>query len=305
MRENEIFVILNPQAAKGKAKRQEAAIRTAFGERATLVVTEMAGGAQSLAYQAAVDGWPIVVAAGGDGTVNEVVNGICAAHSDGVPRPKLGIIPVGRGNDFAWALSIPRPIKEAVAAILSGKECTIDVAIMYGGNYPDGRWFINGLGVGFEPLVNFAASAFTRISGVPSYILALIKVMIKYPRPYDLEIVLDGKSSCAQSQQLSVCNGRRMGSAFIMAPDALVDDALLDVVYANVPVAPYRFLPLAVKFFKGDQVKLKEFTVQRAQEVILRSRDNPMPVHIDGEEVSRGCLEISIKLHAASIVIFA
>lgn len=305
MHETEIFVVLNPQAAKGKAKRQEAAIRQAFGERATLVVTEEPGGAQALAYRAAMDGWKIVVAAGGDGTVNEIVNGICDAHRDGASYPKLGIIPVGRGNDFAWAMSIPRSIDEAVAAILSDKERTIDIAIMYGGNFPDGRWFINGLGVGFEPLVNFAASAFKRISGVPSYVLALVKVMIKYPKPYDLEIIHDGESSFAKSQQLSVCNGRRMGSAFLMAPDALVDDALLDVVYANVPIAPYRFLPIAVKFFKGNQVKLKEFSVKRAQEVILRSRDNPMPVHIDGEEVSRGCMEISIKLHAATIVIFA
>jgi YegS/Rv2252/BmrU family lipid kinase len=305
MRENEVFVILNPQAAKGKAKRQEAAISAAFAEKATLVVTEEPGGAEALAHQAAIDGWPVVVAAGGDGTVNEVVNGICKAAEGGTPKPKLGIIPVGRGNDFAWAMKIPRPIEEAVAAILGGRERIIDVALMHGGDYPEGRWFINGLGVGFEPLVNFEASSFKRISGVPSYVLALIKVMINYPQPYDLEIVLDGKSSFAKSQQLSVCNGRRMGSAFLMAPDSLVDDGLLDVVYANVPIAPYRFLPIAVKFFKGNQVKLAEFTVARAKTVVLRSRDNPMPVHVDGEEVSRGCMEISIRLHAASIVIFA
>ncbi len=305
MSENEVFVILNPQAGKGKAKRQESAIRAAFGASATLVVTEEPGGADALAYQATIDGWPIVVAAGGDGTVNETVNGIFRAAEGGAAKPKLGIIPVGRGNDFAWAMKIPRSIEEAVAAIQRGPERTIDVGFMRGGDFPEGRWFINGLGVGFEPLVNFAASAFKRISGVPSYVLALIKVMIDYPRPYDLEIILDGVSSYAKTQQLSVCNGRRMGSAFIMAPDSLVDDGLFDVVYANVPIAPYRFLPIAVKFFKGDQVKLKEFTAVRAKEVVLRSRDNPMPVHIDGEEVSRGCMEISMQLNVASLAIFA
>lgn len=305
MSENEVIVILNPQAGKGRARRFEPAIRQALGADATLVVTEEPGGAEALAYKATVDGWPVVVAAGGDGTVNETVNGICKAAEGGATKPKLGILPVGRGNDFAWAMKIPRSIEEAVAAIRSKKVRTIDVGFMHGGDFPEGRWFINGLGVGFEPLVNFEASAFKRISGVPSYVLALIKVMINYPRPYDLEIILDGKSSFAKSQQLSVCNGRRMGSAFLMAPDALVDDGLLDVVYANVPIAPYRFLPIAVKFFKGDQVKLPEFTVQRAKEVVLRSRDNPMPVHIDGEAVSRGCMEVSIRLHAASITIFA
>ncbi len=291
MSENEVFVILNPQAGKGKARRQEAAIRAAFGADMTMVVTEEPGGADALAYRATIDGWPIVVAAGGDGTVNETVNGIFRAAEGGATKPKLGIIPVGRGNDFSWAMKIPRSIEEAVAAIKTGPQRTI--------------WFINGLGVGFEPLVTFAASSFKRISGVPSYVLALIKVMINYPRPYDLEIILDGVSTYAKSQQLSVCNGRRMGSSFIMAPDSVVDDGLFDVVYANVPIAPYRFLPIAVKFFKGNQVKLKEFTAVRAKEVVLRSRDNPLPVHIDGEEVSRGCMEVSMQLHAASIVIFA
>jgi len=305
MSEHDVFVILNPHADKGKAGQHEAAIRKAFGGNLTLVATTEPGGAEALAYQATIDGWPIVVAAGGDGTVNETVNGICKAAMTGVPKPKLGIIPVGRGNDFSWAMKIPRSIEEAVAAIKTGPQRTIDVALMQGGKFPEGRWFINGLGVGFEPLVTFAASSFKRISGVPSYVMALIKVMINYPRPYDLEIILDGVSTYAKSQQLSVCNGRRMGSSFIMAPDAVVDDGLFDVVYANVPIAPYRFLPIAVKFFKGNQVKLKEFTAVRAKEVVLRSRDNPLPVHIDGEEVSRGCMEVSMQLHAASIVIFA
>lgn len=304
MDDDGIYIVLNPQAAKGKARRQEAAIRRSFGNRATLAMTEQSGGAYSLAYQASRDGWTTIVAAGGDGTVNEVVNGICDAQRDGAIAPKLGIIPVGRGNDFAWAAAIPRSIDEAARTILEGRERIIDVAFMQGGDYPQGRWFINGLGVGFEPLVNFEASAFKHISGVPSYVLALIKVMIRYPRPYDLEIVLDGQASYAKSQQLSVCNGRRMGSAFLMAPDAHFDDGLLDVVYANVPIAPSRFLPIAVKFLKGDQVKMQEFTTARATQVVIRSRDNPMPVHIDGEAVSRGCMEISIKLHAASITLF-
>jgi len=101
MSEHDVFVILNPHADKGKAGQHEAAIRKAFGGNLTLVATTEPGGAEALAYQATIDGWPVVVAAGGDGTVNETVNGICKAAMTGVPKPKLGIIPVGRGNDFS------------------------------------------------------------------------------------------------------------------------------------------------------------------------------------------------------------
>ena len=109
-----------------------------------------------------------------------------------------------------------RSIEEAVAAIKTGPQRTIDVALMQG-KFPEGRWFINGLGVGFEPLVTFAASSFKRIS-VPSYVMALIKVMINYPVPTILRSSSTGVSTYAKSQQLSVCNGRRMGSSFIMPP---------------------------------------------------------------------------------------
>ncbi|NMA22558.1 MAG: diacylglycerol kinase family lipid kinase [Spirochaetales bacterium] len=305
MDEKEIYVILNPQAAKGKARRQEEAIREAMGNNTTMVVTVEAGGAEGLAYQAALDRWPIVVAAGGDGTVNEVVNGIMRAFAAGAPKPTLGIIPVGRGNDFAWVMKIPTEIEAAVALIRSGKSKNIDLATVHGGNYPEGRWFVNGLGIGFEPLVNFAASKFKRISGTLSYMLALAQVMINYPKPYDLEVELDGERLEVKSQQLSVCNGRRMGSAFLMAPEALCDDGLLDVVYTNRPLRPGKFIPIAKKILDGSQLGLEEFTFTRVKEARFKSRDHLLPVHIDGEEVSRGCEEISIKIYEGAISIFA
>lgn len=300
MQNNELFVILNPHAAKGKAKKQEDMIRTllsAGGREVVLLYTEQGNGAERIAYQAALDGRKVIIAAGGDGTVNEVANGILKAVTlQGIQAPTLGVIPIGRGNDFAWGMQIPKPVTQACSVILAGRTRLIDAGVTYGGKYPEGRFFVNGQGVGFEPLVNFLASDFKHVSGTLSYVLALIRILIHYPLPYDVELTLDEQVLNLKTQQLSICNGRRMGSAFLMGPDALFDDGYFDVVYANAPVPIKRMVPLAVTFLSGKQVKQKEFSVVRVKNLKMKSRDFPMPVHVDGEEISKGCMEFSTEL---------
>ncbi len=308
MAKQELYIILNPHAAKGKAKKQEPRIKALFsdaGYQVTLSYTEKGKGAENLAFQATCDKRDIIIAAGGDGTVNEVVNGILkAVHEQGLPVPKLGVIPIGRGNDFAWGMGIPENLVSACKVIIQGKLRTIDAGIVYGGKYPEGRYFINGLGVGFEPLVNFLASDFKHVSGTPSYVLALIRILINYPAPYTVTISLDGKEVHVKTQQLSVCNGRRMGSAFLMGPDAIFDDGVFDVVYANAPIPSYKLVPLALSFFKGGQVKKKEFSVERVKKLSMISSDYPMPVHVDGEEISKGCMEITAEILEKILPVF-
>lgn len=308
MQDNELFVILNPHAAKGKAKKQEDMIRTllgAGGKEVVLYHTEIGNGAERVAFQAAMDGRKVIIAAGGDGTVNEVANGILKAVTlHNIPSPALGVIPIGRGNDFAWGMQIPKPVKEACEVILAGKTRVIDAGVTYGGNYPEGRFFVNGQGVGFEPLVNFLASDFKHVSGTPSYVFALIRILIHYPAPYTVELTLDDQVLNLQTQQLSICNGRRMGSAFLMGPDALFDDGYFDVVYANAPVPSKRMVPLALTFLSGKQVKQKEFSVARVKKLVMKSSDFAMPVHVDGEEISKGCMEFRTELLESILPVF-
>ncbi len=253
----ELFVILNPHAAKGRAEKQGDLIKTLLsqdGNHVELVYTKKGEGAEMLAWQATCERRDAIIAAGGDGTVNEAVNGMLkAAAEKQLPVPSLGVIPIGRGNDFAWGMQIPKSLKEACSTILKGTKRTIDAGIVYGGKYPEGRYFVNGLGVGFEPLVNFLASDFKHVSGTPSYVFALIRILMNYPAPYSVELTLDGETQKLQTQQLSICNGRRMGSAFLMGPDALFfDDGLFDVVYANAPVPSWKLVPLALTFFSRE-----------------------------------------------------
>ncbi len=309
MSDKKLFILLNPHAAKGRGMARKKEIMDLFskgGYDATVVFTEKGIGASSLAYQATLEGWQAIIAAGGDGTVNEVVDGILRAVTEKqISAPSLGVLPIGRGNDFAWGMGIPTDLKKAVDLIVSGKTRLIDAGITYGGNYPQGRYFINGQGMGFEPLVNFIASDFKHVSGTLSYVLALIKILVDHPDPFQVQLTLDGETRSYTTQQLSICNGRRMGSAFIMGPDALFDDGYFDVVFANRPIKNSGLLLIALKFFKGTQVKLPSFSVVRAKSVKVVSENKPMPVHVDGEEISKGCVQFSTELLPSVLPVFA
>jgi len=95
-----------------------------------------------------------------------------------------------------------------------------------------------------------------------------------------------------------------MGSAFIMGPDALFDDGFFDVVFTNKPVKSSRLLSIALRFFKGTQVKLPIFSVVRAKSVKLVSESSLMPVHVDGEEISKGCKQFSTELLPSILPVF-
>jgi len=308
MSDKKLFILLNPHAAKGKGLVRKNEILNLFregGYEATVVMTEKGVGASKLAYQATLEGWPTIIAAGGDGTVNEVVDGVLRAVTEKqMSSPNLGVLPVGRGNDFAWGMGIPQDLKKASELIIAGKTRIIDAGITYGGLYPQGRYFVNGQGMGFEPLVNFIASDFKHVSGTLSYVLALVKILIAHPEPFHVHLILDGETQYIQTQQVSICNGRRMGGAFIMGPDALFDDGYFDVVYSNRPIKNYRMLFIALKFFKGTQVKLPVFSVVRAKSVKLVSENNLMPVHVDGEEISKGCMQFSTELLPSILPVF-
>lgn len=300
---NETYIILNPNAAKGKAVKQADVIAACFSERnwnVTFVLTTAERHAIALAREAVHEGHRLIVAAGGDGTMNEVVNGIMLGMKDlGLTPeegPKMGLIPIGRGNDFAFAAGIPKNIKEACEIIMEGHSRPIDIGVVYGGLYPEGRYFANGVGVGFEPLVNFTAMEFKHVSGMPSYVLALIKILLHYPKAIPIMMTHDNGEAEFTSQQISICNGRRMGSAFIMGPNAIIDDGMLDICYANAPIKGWQLVPYVLLFFKGTQVKKKRFTTLRTTTIKIATPEAQLQVHADGEVIAKGCPEISIAL---------
>ncbi|MCF7934132.1 MAG: YegS/Rv2252/BmrU family lipid kinase [Spirochaetia bacterium] len=302
-----IHIILNPTAAKGRARSMSVAIEQkllSLGCSCTMEHTQEAMQAAVMAGTAVADGVDVIVAAGGDGTCNEVVNGMMQAAVSGAKLPELAIFPIGRGNDFAYIFSIPKTVDAFCRLLISGRARKIDVGKVTGGIYPEGRFFINGIGVGFEPMVTMKASEYRRISGVPSYVLALLHILSHYPKAVDMTLKIDGRELVIQSQQLSVCNGRRMGGAFLMGPDALADDGLLDLTYANHPLTGLQILALVGRFLKGTQKSHSAISAARITSLKILSPSGKLVCHADGETIAIDTdrLEVGMYAHAISLI---
>lgn len=289
MLEKDILLIINPNASKGKGRKKAHDIRDLFkagGRQCTVAYTSNPGHAERLAAKGMVYGYKEIIAAGGDGTVNEVVNGIMKSRK--ASSVSMGIIPIGRGNDFAWAAGIPANIEKAVNLILSHKARPVDVGVAKGPEYPDGMYFLNGTGIGFEPMVNFRASEYRYLNGMPSYIMAFFGILKNFPSPYHLQVEIDGKEFALDTQQFSILNGRRMGSAFILGPKAKIDDGVFDIMYVKKPIVTRGSLISAVLcFLRGAHVRDAEhFVYMNARKVRLQASENVMQIHCDGEAFS-------------------
>ncbi len=298
---NKGLVILNPNANKGKGSSLEKEIVKSFKDNnisINLVKSSSQNDCRQFAYDN-VENYDFICAVGGDGTVNEVVDGILKKAKDksiNIEKlPFFSMIPVGRGNDFAWMLGLrDKSIDTLVYKIKEEKTKLIDVGFCKGGKYPQGCNFVNGLGIGFEPSVNFVASEYKKISGTFSYICALFHMLRKYPEPFNLIIEKESGTINIKSQQLSLGNGRRMGGAFLMTPKAIIDDGYLDFVYAHEPINKNKILKTAIKFLSGKQLYDKKFTFSREKWVKITAQNCAMPIHIDGEIVGKNVEKIEI-----------
>jgi diacylglycerol kinase (ATP) len=280
------ILIFNPTAGKGSAGKklpQVQSLLAATGFEYDLVLTEGPGHAQTLAQQAAVSGRKLVVAAGGDGTVNETINGLMRSNGNGNGRPALGVLPVGRGNDFAYGMGIPHAVEDACAALMKANKRLIDVGHVAGGDYPDGRYFGNGVGLGFDTVVGFEAAKIKWLHGGASYLVAVIRTIFLYAKAPTYEIIIDDDVFQQPYLMISVMNGQRMGGSFMMAPDGHPGDGKFDLCLAG-DVKQIRILPLAATFISGKQGGDRDIRMVRAQRISIRAIGNGgIPAHADGE----------------------
>ena len=305
MLKKDILLIINPNASKGRGRKKAKEIQTLFrefGRECTVAYTRASGHAESLAKRGALYGYDTIVAAGGDGTVNETVNGIMKSGATGI---RMGIIPIGRGNDFAWMAGIPNNQKKAVRLIAEGKASRIDVGLCVGTDHPDGMYFVNGAGFGFEPMVNFRAMEYRHLNRMLSYAVAFLYILCHPPKAYDVKIIIDGEEKKLQTQQISVSNGKRMGSAFIMAPLAVIDDGFFDVMFTNHPLDRKAIVKAVISFFRGSQTVDKDtFSYCRARNVIIKSSKAEVESHCDGELFTHEGREFELSLLPGALELF-
>lgn len=292
-------LIYNPNAGKGTAGQNLPKVQALLAERGLsydLVLTEGPGHALDLARQAAEAGCELVIAAGGDGTVNEVINGLMTAHLNGYKRPALGVLPVGRGNDFAFGMQIPTVVEAAADVLAKGNRRTIDVGHVAGGDFPQGRYFGNGVGLGFDTVVGFEATKLTWLRGASSYLVALVRTIFLYAKAPVYSVSLDDGAPVQQPYLLvSVMNGRRMGGAFHMAPDSIPSDGVFDLCMGG-QVPQWKILPLAARFLNGSQKSHPAVTMTQARKVTIRAIEGTIPAHADGETICEAGVGLVIEL---------
>lgn len=237
--------------------------------------TERPGHAIHLAEDAGRSGADVVVAIGGDGTVNEVVNGLMRLPA--AKRPAFGLVPDGTGNDYGFALGLrPGDLADASRAIAEGKTRVLDVGEV------NGRFFANSVGLGFDGAVAEAASKVRYLKGFPAYLWSVFTVLKGWAN-FELTLTVDGRVIEGRAFLAAVANGPRSGGGFLLAPSAQPDDGLFDVCRLGDlgKLEALRHLPKALD---GSHVGLPWVTILRGREIRLSS-DRPLTAHIDGNLV--------------------
>ncbi len=301
----EILIILNPVAGKGKAGERLPDIQNlmaAAGLRFDLRATERVGHATELAEAAGASGYGIVVAAGGDGTVNEVVNGLMRAKNAGKPVPTLAAFSVGRGNDFAYGADLPGTLEACVDVLRKGDRRAMDVGFVKGGDFPQGKYFANGMGVGFDTIVGLEAAKLKHVHGFMAYVIGALRTFIIFPTAPQVRLVYDGAVLEQKSTQVSIMNGKRMGGTFFMAPDAKNHDGRFDLCVAE-SLNRREMVDLMVRYTKGTQAGHARIKTMSASSLDITASDGGLIVHADGETICIDGRELHIECLASALTI--
>ena len=217
-----------------------------------------------------------------------------AARTAGKNVPPFGCLAVGRGNDLAYGVGIPQGLEEGCALLAEPRYKPMDVGRVTGGDYPDGRYFGNGIGIGFDTIVGLEAAKMTHVHGFLAYVFGALKTLITYPAPPRLELLFNGERMDRRTPQLSVMNGTRMGGTFFMAPEAKNDDGLFDLCMAS-DVSRGRLLSIIVKYTKGTQAESPDIWFGRTAELTIRALDGFLVVHADGETICIDGRELKVE----------
>lgn len=284
-----IFVIAHEDAGRGRFRRAAAGLREVLGPGDHYEPTRHAGHALELARRASDSGWPIIGAAGGDGTAHEVASGILDSGRD----PTLAVLPLGSANDYAVALGLPPGWWSAPGAGFAVRR--VDAGRVSGQGFA--RWFINGAGVGFNGQVTVESRKIKRLRGLMLYGLAVWRAL-RIPRSEGAWMVeVDGHSHAARPlMTVSVALGHREGN-FTLAPDAKLDDGLFDVVEAG-QLSALEVLGLLPRLALGGRVTHPKVWQGRANTVRVVA-DRPVAAHADGEllcETHDGLREFAFEL---------
>lgn len=269
----DFLCVVNPAAGRGRTARlwpEIARLMRRAGLRYRVAFTEAPGHGTELAREAVRRATKMVVAVGGDGTVNEVVNGLAASGAT------LALIPTGSGNDLCRALGIGEDPLTAALTLCSGRHRLLDLGMV--GN----RYFLNICGIGFDAEVAHAVNNGLRwLGGAPAYLAGIVRALLCF-KPVPLHLTLDGVELQAKGLLVAVANGPYYGAGIKIAPKASLDDGFFEVCLIGElgKIELLRTLPLA---FRGEHENHPCVQFFRAREVTVSCPTRSLYIQGDGE----------------------
>jgi len=275
-----VKIILNPMADMGNAWRVARDLRSITEQHGGVdwSGTVYPGDAIELAKQADEQGYNMVIAMGGDGTVHEVVNGIMQIPED--KRPILGVVPVGSGNDFAHAISAPTKSEHALVHALNSESSAVDLGLMTDGHGKK-EYFDNTIGIGFDTVVTIRSHRLPLLRGFIMYLTAVIQTIFLNHDPITMQIETEHQKWEQSNLLLTMCNGPREGGGFMIAPEAKIDDGILHYAMIKKVSRPMMFR-LVPEVMNGTHGRFKQVTMGSCKKMSV-SADRPMYIHADGE----------------------
>ena len=277
--------LVNPASGNGVTGKRwpELAHRAAqLGLEGTTLFSERPGHLIELAEQAADDGAELVVSVGGDGTLNEVVNGLVRAGAS----TELATIPLGTGMDFVRTYKIPRDFDAAVRVALDGTTRTIDVGRVSYREWSgaEGERYVANVGsVGMSAAVAQRANGMSKaLGGKTTFFYALARVFFEWKNTV-VSVQLDDERREARMHDVIVANGQWHGGAMWLAPEAQPDDGLFDVVLIG-DVTKRDFVTTAPKIYKGTYLAHPKVELLRSRMVAVEAPEH-LPIELDGEQV--------------------
>jgi diacylglycerol kinase (ATP) len=279
--------IVNPVSGNGRTRKvlpHLLSLAKRIGLDFDMQLTQAPEHATELAREHSAE-FDVVVAVGGDGTVNEVAAG--AVKSKAV----MGVIPTGTGNDFARALGRLKSLQDYIHRIVDGKVKAIDTGVLTLNNRE--LIFVNGVGAGFDAEVARESLNVHRLKGLSRYLYAVLKTLAKY-KSVQMSIELDDRLLEGKRYLVAVGNGISAGGGFLLTPDARLDDGLLDVCLVS-DLSVGRVLRVLPSVLNGSHGKYPEVTMRQAKRIRIKS-EMPVSIHRDGEVPSQKVSEFELRV---------
>ena len=291
-----VGIVKNPRSGRGTNNAQWpellAKVRAACPYEFLVEETTAPGSAKHQAKRFADEGCAIVVAAGGDGTVRDVMEGVLGTAA------ALAVLPLGTGNDFSRCIDAGPSVESAIAALKGSERKRIDI----------GRWhqgdrsghFVNVAGCGFDAVVADRVNhGYRRIRGTMAYVVGLLQTLATY-RATNLKIVVDGEPMEGKAMLCAFANATSYGGGMRIAPTADLCDGMLDLVLVG-DMGRAGFLKSFPRVFKGTHLTHPRVTHRRFQRLDIES-DPPVPTLVDGELLPAGPLSIEVVSQALEVI---